>query len=164
MTRADPQMKVRLPAQLKEDIEAAAKTAGRSMNAQIVFMLNRYFEMAPMYQARLYESARDERIADARPEDLTVGDRILKEFNEQQTAMLMGLLVKHGVLSDEQGARDALLKPLAIVQPTSEENANPARTPKIPGQNARKEGLGAAPKEPKQRRLKVQTRNRKVVE
>ncbi|GEM_PF-4904365 len=38
------------------------------------------------------------------------------------------------------------------------------RTPKIPGQNAPKEGLGAAPKEPKQPKAKVQTRKRKVVE
>lgn len=157
-------MKVRLPAHLKDEIEAAAKSAGRSMNAQIVFMLNRYFEMAPMYEARLYESARDERIADARLEDLTVGDRILKEFNEQQTAMLMGLLVKHGVVTEEPAACEALLKPLETVQRIAEQNPNPVRTPLIPGVNAPKEGLGAAPKEPKQPKAKVQTRKRKVVE
>lgn len=39
MSREDPQMKIRLPADLKDQIEAAAKAAGRSMNAEIVVRL-----------------------------------------------------------------------------------------------------------------------------
>lgn len=39
MSREDPQMKIRLPADLKDQIEAAAKVAGRSMNAEIVARL-----------------------------------------------------------------------------------------------------------------------------
>lgn len=39
MSREDPQMKIRLPADLKDQIEAAAKAAGRSMNAEIVARL-----------------------------------------------------------------------------------------------------------------------------
>lgn len=39
MSREDPQMKIRLPADLKDSIEAAAKELGRSMNAEIVARL-----------------------------------------------------------------------------------------------------------------------------
>lgn len=39
MTREDPQMKIRLPAELKERIETASKEAGRSMNSEIVTRL-----------------------------------------------------------------------------------------------------------------------------
>lgn len=39
MSREDPQMKIRLPADLKDQIEAAAKESGRSMNAEIVARL-----------------------------------------------------------------------------------------------------------------------------
>lgn len=39
MSREDPQMKIRLPADLKDRIEALAKQAGRSMNAEIVTRL-----------------------------------------------------------------------------------------------------------------------------
>lgn len=44
MSREDPQMKVRMPANLKDQIEQAAKTAGRSMNAEIVARLQRSLE------------------------------------------------------------------------------------------------------------------------
>ena len=40
MSRTDPQMRIRLPAELKKHIEDAAKAAGRSMNAEIVKRLS----------------------------------------------------------------------------------------------------------------------------
>lgn len=43
MSREDPQMKIRLPADLKDQIEAAAKDSGRSMNAEIVVRLQDSF-------------------------------------------------------------------------------------------------------------------------
>lgn len=43
MSREDPQMKIRLPADLKDSIEAAAKELGRSMNAEIVARLEETF-------------------------------------------------------------------------------------------------------------------------
>ncbi|SEQ19516.1 Arc family DNA-binding protein [Giesbergeria anulus] len=39
MSREDPQMKIRLPAELKDHIEASAKQLGRSMNSEIVARL-----------------------------------------------------------------------------------------------------------------------------
>lgn len=47
MSREDPQMKIRLPADLKEEIEAAAKQSGRSMNAEIVARLEGSFGLKP---------------------------------------------------------------------------------------------------------------------
>ncbi|WP_082524744.1 Arc family DNA-binding protein [Pseudorhodoferax sp. Leaf274] len=46
MSREDPQLKIRLPAELKDRIEAASDEAGRSMNAEIVARLTSSFEPA----------------------------------------------------------------------------------------------------------------------
>ena len=43
MSREDPQMKIRLPAELKDCIEMAAKQLGRSMNAEIIERLSQSF-------------------------------------------------------------------------------------------------------------------------
>ena len=45
MSRSDPQMKLRLPAELKERVEKAAQASGRSLNAEILQRLNESFEM-----------------------------------------------------------------------------------------------------------------------
>jgi len=153
-----------MPPDLKALVEQAAHENGRSMNSQIVFMLARYFELEMRDSIRQHEVARDERIATADPQDLTVGDRILKEFNEQQTSMLMGLLVKHGVISEDSNSRDAMLKPLESVKRIAEKDLNPPRTPKIPGVNSPKEGLGAPPRAKKPRAPKPQISKKRVVE
>lgn len=44
MARTDPQFNVRMPADLKEKIEEAAKENGRSMNAEIVYRLQQSIE------------------------------------------------------------------------------------------------------------------------
>lgn len=48
MSRADPQMKIRLPEELKNRIEEAAKDNKRSMNAEIVARLGTVYESAPI--------------------------------------------------------------------------------------------------------------------
>lgn len=40
MSREDPQLRIRLPAELKEKVENSAKVNNRSMNAEIIFRLN----------------------------------------------------------------------------------------------------------------------------
>lgn len=44
MARTDPQFNVRMPVDLKEKIEVAAKKNGRSMNAEIVYRLQKSIE------------------------------------------------------------------------------------------------------------------------
>lgn len=40
MTREDPQMKLRLPAELKDQLSALAEANGRSLNAEVVLRLD----------------------------------------------------------------------------------------------------------------------------
>lgn len=47
MTREDPQMKLRLPLELKDQLAGAAAENGRSMNAEIVSRLAASFSQAP---------------------------------------------------------------------------------------------------------------------
>lgn len=46
MTREDPQFKLRVPPDLRDDIEKAAKANNRSMNAEIVARLQASFSSA----------------------------------------------------------------------------------------------------------------------
>ncbi|MBE5252905.1 Arc family DNA-binding protein [Mixta mediterraneensis] len=43
MSREDPQFRIRLPIELKEKVESAAKVNNRSLNAEIVFRLDASF-------------------------------------------------------------------------------------------------------------------------
>lgn len=45
MARIDPQLNIRIPAELKTQIEEAAHENGRSMNAEIVARLNESFDL-----------------------------------------------------------------------------------------------------------------------
>lgn len=63
-----------------------------------------------------------------------------------------------------QTSRDALLKPLETVRHIAESGQIRSRTPKIPGQNAPKEGLGAAPKAEKPKKEKPVITKKKVFE
>lgn len=44
MSREDPQLKIRLPPDLKEQVEEASKAAGRTINAEVVLRLRQSFE------------------------------------------------------------------------------------------------------------------------
>lgn len=50
MSREDPQLKIRLPADLKERIESASKTEGRSMNAEIIARLENSFDASASFK------------------------------------------------------------------------------------------------------------------
>lgn len=44
MSREDPQIKLRLPIELKRRIEISASEHARSMNAEVVLILQKYFD------------------------------------------------------------------------------------------------------------------------
>ena len=46
VTREDPQLKIRMPGELKSLVEAAAKSAGRSVTAEVVARLQQSFDNA----------------------------------------------------------------------------------------------------------------------
>ncbi|MFY4004888.1 Arc family DNA-binding protein [Achromobacter denitrificans] len=100
------------------------------------------------------------------------------------TQLALAVLRLTGKIPDEpsdgpvliQTSRDVLLKPLATLagivenrnkdkhgNPILGDAGTPSRTPKIPGQNAPKKNLGAAPKEPKARKPRAAMQKRKVV-
>lgn len=59
MSRVDPQMKIRLPADLKDRIEFSAKENNRSMNAEIISMLQGSIEKFDEDVASLSKSLSD---------------------------------------------------------------------------------------------------------
>lgn len=60
MSREDQQMKVRLPADLKQRIEEAAGTARRSLNSEIVERLQESFEPREPVTVRINLTANEE--------------------------------------------------------------------------------------------------------
>lgn len=44
MSREDPQLRIRLPIELKEKIESSSQGSGRSMNAEIVSILGEHYK------------------------------------------------------------------------------------------------------------------------
>lgn len=88
-------------------------------------------------------------------------DDFEKELGERMGKYLSSVMKKNEpvLVRPLQDARTALTKHLATVV----ENVNRPRTPKIPGQNAPKEGLGGAPREPKAAKPKRVTAKRQVV-
>ena len=47
MARSDPQFNLRIPQELKDQIEKSAKDDGRSINAQAVYLLQKGLEQSP---------------------------------------------------------------------------------------------------------------------
>lgn len=64
--------------------------------------------------------------------------------------------------SGKAGASMALLKALDTVQSIAEKDPNPPRTPKIPGKNSPKRGLGGAPKAEKPKKEKPVVTKKRV--
>lgn len=103
MSREDPQMKIRLPADLKDQIETASKNSGRSMNAEIVARLQESFHVKGAGTASMRMTAEGEgransgtssadQIADKVAERL---DRMILPFGEQALQQYMETLERH---------------------------------------------------------------------
>ncbi|MFJ0380626.1 Arc family DNA-binding protein [Bordetella bronchiseptica] len=160
MARTDPQVNFRMPADLKERLEEAAKKHGRSVTQEIIQRLERSFALwgapdGPDTSAPDWENLQE--LVDNLPPPDSEKDAIA-------TQLALAVLRMTGRISDiekegrvlDHTSRDALLKPLeSVLRPT--EDPNPARTPKIPGTNAPKEGIGAVPRaeKPKPGKKKV---------
>lgn len=201
-SRTADQFVVRLPAGMRDRIKSLSDELERSMNAQIVFMLQSYLDrmdgQGDELQTGLHEHGGSAVPADSpalfkvmlfeelmvlrrRIEDLggsadvlrmskgdivklLSGPRIAGTKEEQQSyyARTVGATPLTALMTDDEinklasrivdlqeshhaAARpsEAMLAPLAVTMtPTN----TTSRTPKIPGQNAPKKGLGRAPK------------------
>ncbi|HGY2352672.1 TPA: Arc family DNA-binding protein [Citrobacter farmeri] len=110
MSREDPQLRIRLPVELKEIIEASSKENNRSMNAEIVTMLElairvcRDFgpEDGPVVQQfkeRL--DALGKKSDNAEQENLIPKLLEIIEKQKNQVDKLIGMVEKSAPLSDE---------------------------------------------------------------
>lgn len=74
MTREDPQLKIRLPIGLKARIEAAARSASRTLNAEVVLRLEQSFGAESNRDAirALVNEAIDERVRQEYERGVTV--------------------------------------------------------------------------------------------
>ncbi|MGE8318343.1 MAG: Arc family DNA-binding protein [Comamonas sp.] len=92
MSREDPQMKIRLPADLKDRIEESAKALGRSMNSEIVGRLEGSFDVAKSEEEQAFQDAFDLaslRIENERLKEQMHADR-MQFFQSRQSADLVG--------------------------------------------------------------------------
>lgn len=109
MSREDPQMKIRLPADLKDQIEAAAKGTGRSMNAEIVarleasFTQNKLLGVAAFDQSKTLDQSKDLLRA-------TLESRLIQNLIEQsyENSSMQFTADRLAALKDEHSALDRL--------------------------------------------------------
>lgn len=70
MSRDDPQMKIRLPAELKAGVETAAKANNRTMNAEIVARLEQTFTSGTATSTEAMNAFLEYQLASAKLEEL----------------------------------------------------------------------------------------------
>lgn len=84
MSREDPQLRIRLPVELKEKIEEVAKANGRSINAEIVQRLDASF-LNEISEDRVISAAEALQIASNAKEELSgiIFERTFSEINKK---------------------------------------------------------------------------------
>lgn len=128
MSRTDPQMKVRLPQELKDTIQGTAEANGRSMNAEIVYRLSKFMDLladiderdAVIHDLAMKLERADNTIAQleqdikAAKNDLETADSLIGDLKEsahndyfispgqlQMINLLTAYIVSNGPLNDE---------------------------------------------------------------
>lgn len=84
MSREDPKVNIRLPADLKEQLHALAAENKRSVNAEVVAAIEQAIELHQKLKRKQQEASADEALA-----EILKSDEILKQITE--------LLSKHGI-------------------------------------------------------------------
>ncbi|HEJ8029426.1 TPA: Arc family DNA-binding protein [Serratia marcescens] len=98
MSREDPQFRLRLPAELKEKIEDAAKDNNRSLNAEIVFRLDASF-LNELQPDELLSAEDALQLVGKAKEELS-GIIFKRTFNEINQKVRIGHTVFHISLGD----------------------------------------------------------------
>jgi hypothetical protein len=104
MARDDPQMKIRLPDELKGQIEMSAKEWGRSLNAEIVHMLQSYYKRLDEDVESLQRGLESQRKV-----SISFG---LKDGRDRAAVIQVLLMQEIALLKrrvDQLGGRDAVL-------------------------------------------------------
>lgn len=143
---------LRFPDGMRDQIAEAAKANGRSMNAEIVHRL----QISLVSDSYVVEDDTDVTGDEAATAlALKVLDLFGSARERAQADRLKEQIAAKKAVSD----RTVLLRPLVAEVPEK-----PSSTPKIPGVNAPKEGLGAAPKAEKPKRAKPVITKKKLVD
>lgn len=169
---------LRLPASLHGDLTAAAAISNRSMNAEIVQRLETSFRLSGLVgdlqdAYKIVDEGCDEK--NKLMQRMVNLYEAQKQLSDQQQAIIEHLFKALPELRDQadQQSRmamktadqpknagmhlsDAAVFLRAVYAKSEVEHPGPA-TPSIPGVNAPKRGLGAAPKSEKPKRERVQT-------
>ena len=120
MSRDDPQMKIRLPAELKAGVETAAKANNRTMNAEIVARLQATFRDAtPKHTFDLIE---DTAIA---------SDEVLTPEQMELVREAATAAARHVVLHATGLRSTKFGTPSATVTPAPEPKAKPPKKPPL---------------------------------
>ncbi|EPH1023419.1 Arc family DNA-binding protein [Enterobacter hormaechei] len=92
MSRDDPQLRIRLPIELKEKIEGSTKANNRSMNAEIIFRLNLSY---------LLEEDKSFYTTTAEPDSFVDhAEKLLKKRVEEELPSFLDLMSKK-IMTDE---------------------------------------------------------------
>lgn len=90
MSREDPQMKIRLPADLKDQIEAASKNSGRSMNAEIVARLEASFHLYGSGAASMQLIGEHQ----SQPTADDIADKVVERISRQKQLVVLDSFTK----------------------------------------------------------------------
>lgn len=109
MSREDPQFKLRMPQELRSQAEQAAKTAGRSMNAELIARIEKSFlgnglqaDLIPAKRAKeLALMARDGIPGEIRRRAIEAIERAIKLGHSQTWAGLEDLHLDGGIPDNE---------------------------------------------------------------
>lgn len=163
---------VRFPEGMRDRIRLMANDYGRSMNAQIVFMLQEYFDRldAEVNELQAATAGTEGQPADQLNPDIQKVIDSAAEISAQKTTerMLRGLASLTPEALKEYHDRgsyiDYAISVLSGKAFDSVDASAPKKsaTPSIPGVNAPNRGLGAPPKPEKPKRERVQTTKKKV--
>ncbi|MBA7948866.1 Arc family DNA-binding protein [Citrobacter freundii] len=107
MSREDPQLRIRLPIELKEKVEASAKENNRSMNAEIVQRLERTY-LADLPEDVILSAQDVINIADGAKDELSsiIFKRTFAEINKKARMGHKGFCISLGDLELEELSED----------------------------------------------------------
>jgi hypothetical protein len=82
MARTDPQLSIRIPAEIKAKLEACAKISGRSVTAELIARLNESFRLESELKDPRLAPSQEAQLSTLREEMALANARILEELTK----------------------------------------------------------------------------------
>ncbi|PZN83754.1 MAG: hypothetical protein DM484_03870 [Candidatus Methylumidiphilus alinenensis] len=80
MARTDPQLNIRIPSELKAQLEASAKTSGRSVTAELIVRLEESFRSESELKENWLTQSQEAQLAEWRREKASENAKLLEEL------------------------------------------------------------------------------------